>query len=329
MDTKHGGMDRRDFLRTGAVATATALASRHLAAAPAGPTVTIVRDKTKKVIDGSTVDAAIAQKLVDQAVMKLAGKDDVAKAWAAFVGPKDKVAIKFNGLFRNATTHPEVVMAAVKGMVLAGVDPANIVVWDRDARALKTANMPDEFAGAKAQFTEEKFRKETDAKYSASMKAGPVETRLSKILTEEMDVLVNMPALKTHGIAGMSGALKNHLGSVPNPSSFHKDNCRYVADISALEPIKSKTRICICDALYGSFDRGPRYSPRHRWDYYGIVASADPVAMDTVLGDIIRAKRVEEGLSPFLKPHVHVERAAELGLGCGDLAKINRVEMDV
>jgi hypothetical protein len=38
---------------------------------------------------------------------------------------------------------------------------------------------------------------------------------------------------------------------------------------------------------------------------------------------------VAAGVSPYLKPLVHIERAAELGLGCADLAKILRVEADV
>jgi uncharacterized protein (DUF362 family) len=324
-------LDRRDFLRTGAAATAAALAGPRLARAADGPTVAIVRDKTKSVIKGRTVDAAIAQKLVDQAVMAVAGKDDVAKAWAAFVSPKDKVAVKFNGLFRDATTHPEVVIAVCKGMIAAGVKPENILVYDRDQRAFNTAGFKEGVGGTNAVVkpTEQNFGKATDASYAPGVKAGPVDTRLAKVLAEEATVLVNVPMLKSHRLAGMSGALKNHLGSVPNPRDFHRDGCRYVGDINALPPIKDKTRICICDALAGNYDRGPQYSPRHRWDYCGIIACTDSVALDTILGDVIRAKRVEAGMSPFLRPHLHVERAAELGLGCADLKKIQKVEQSI
>ncbi len=48
------------------------------------------------------------------------------------------------------------------------------------------------------------------------------------------------------------------------------------------------------------------------------------------LADIIKAKRVEKGLpKPYHNAIKHVERAAELGLGVADLAKINRVEAEV
>ena len=134
-------LDRRDFLRTGAAATAVALSGARLAHAATGPTVAIIRDKTKTVVQKRTIDAAIAQKLVDQALMTIAGKDDVAKAWGTFVTPKDKVAVKFNGLFKNAATHPEVVIAICKGMIAAGVKPENILLYDRDQRAFTTAGL--------------------------------------------------------------------------------------------------------------------------------------------------------------------------------------------
>ena len=45
--------------------------------------------------------------------------------------------------------------------------------------------------------------------------------------------------------------------------------------------------------------------------------------------DILKAKRVEKGLAPYHKDIKHIERAAELGIGIADLAKINRVEAEV
>ncbi|MBM4038033.1 MAG: DUF362 domain-containing protein [Planctomycetes bacterium] len=324
----HGQLlDRRGFLQTGAAAaTAAMLAGGRFAhAAPAGPMVAILRDKSKKAIADSAVDAALVQKLVDAAVMKLSGKDDAAKAWGAYVSPKDKVAVKFNGLFDRATTHPEVIAAVTSGLVKAGVNPANIVAYDRDDRAFTIAKVKvvRDGDGPRAYATGQDL--------GPKVKAGPVDTQLSKILLDA-DVVINVPIMKTHGLAGVTGALKNHLGSIPVPNArdFHRDTCQYVADLNALEPIKAKTRLCICDALYGVFDKGPQLQNlANRWDYYGIVASVDPVAMDAVLADIIKAKRVEKGLTPYHKEIKHVERAAELGLGVANLAKISRVEAEV
>jgi uncharacterized protein (DUF362 family) len=318
------GVNRRDFLARSAVAATALAAGRGLVrAAEAKPMVVVVRDKSQSSIDRFTPNAEVVQRLVDQAVMRLAGKDDVAKAWATFVSPKDKVAVKFNGLFRRATTHPEVIDAACAGMVKAGVDPANITVYDRKSRDFKTTGFDGE--GRRNGYR----LRATDGDYGPSLNAGPVGTRLTKILAEA-DVLVNVPMLKSHVRCGVTGALKNHLGTVPNAGAFHKDCCAAIADLNALGPIKDKTRVCLCDGLYGLFDGGPAFrGDRCRFDYHGILAATDPVAMDAVVEAIIRAARVAKGLKPHLNDPKHIARAADLGLGEADLARIDRVEMQI
>ena len=120
-----GILGRREFLAATTAGAAAFLANQNLArSAPKGPTVVIVRDKTRKAIDGLAVDAAIVQRLVDTAVMTLAGKTSIAEAWAKFVTAKDRVAVKPNTLFPRAATHPEVVRAITDGLVNAGVTPA-------------------------------------------------------------------------------------------------------------------------------------------------------------------------------------------------------------
>ncbi|HUT34450.1 MAG TPA: DUF362 domain-containing protein [Planctomycetota bacterium] len=317
------GLNRREFLVQSAAATATLLAARGIGlAAPGGPTVVIVRDKTKKVIENFEVDAKIAQALVDKAVMTLAGKDDVTKAWAAYVRPKDKVAIKFNGLFARATTHGEVINAITDGLLKAGVEPGNIVVYDRsDGDAAKS--------GLKISRDPKIIQVVgTGGNLGPDVKAGSIGTKLSKHLLDA-DVLINVPIMKSHHRCSSTGALKNHLGSIPNAGSFHADCCAAIANLNTLGPIKEKTRLCIADALYSLYDGGPGFQPRSRFDYFGVLAATDPVAIDAVMDDILRAKREEKGLSPHNNKPIHIARAAELGLGQADLKNINRVDVEV
>ncbi len=316
-------VNRRQFLVQGGVAAAAAWAtSGTTLAAPGGPTVVIVRDKTKKVIDNYNVDAAIVQQLVDKAVTALSGKDDIAKAWAAYVSPKDKVAIKFNGLFARSVTHGEVINAITAGLIKAGVEPGNIVVYDRaDGDAAKS--------GLKVSRDPKGVRvMGIGGTLGPDVKAGSITTKLSKLLLDA-DVLISVPIMKSHNRCSITGALKNHLGSIPNAGNFHDNYCAAIADLCALAPIKDKTRICIADALYSFYDAGPEFQPRTRWDYYGVLAAADPVAIDAVMDDIIKAKRLEKGLSPNNNKPIHIARAAELGLGQADLKSINRLEVEV
>ncbi len=316
-------VNRRGFLLQGSVAAAAVWATRGTPlAAPAGPTVVVVRDKTQKVIDNFKVDAAIVQQLVDKAVMSLSGKDDVAKAWAAYVSPKDKVAIKFNGLFERSVTHGEVINGITAGLIKAGVEPGNIVVYDRaDGDAAKS--------GLKVSRDPKGVRvMGIGGTLGPDVKVGTITTKLSRLLLDA-DVLISVPIMKSHNRCSITGALKNHLGSIPNAGSFHDNCCAAIADLCALGPIKDKTRLCIADALYSFYDAGPEFHPDRRWDYFGVLAATDPVAIDAVMDDIIKAKRLEKGLPPHNNKPIHIARAAELGLGQADLKGINRLDVAI
>jgi len=317
----HRGINRREFLASGAAAALLAGATPSRAA-EAKPDVVIVRDKSRSVIKGFQVDATIAKRLVDKAVMTLAGEGDLAKAWRKFVDPNDKVAVKFNGLFRRATTHPQIIRAVTDGLLGAGVKPENITLFDRADKDIRTAglNLKPQGPGVRVLGT--------GRNYGPSTKAGPVTTSLSNLLLEA-DVLINVPILKSHVRCGITGALKNHLGTVPNAGAFHNDYCSAIADLNALDPIKQKTRLCIADALYGLFDGGPQFRPNCRWDYCGVIASADPVALDATFVEIIKAERIERGLKPHHNDPKHIARAAELGLGQADLKRVRRLELEV
>ncbi len=320
---RQGRARGREFLVQGAAATAGLLAARGIGlAAPGGPTVVIARDKSKKAIEGFQADAKIVQALVDKAVMALSGKDEVAKAWGVYVRPKDKVAIKFNGLFEHAATHGEVINAITAGLIQAGVEPGNIVVYDRSDGDAKKSGLKLSRDPKAIQVVG------TGGNLGPDVKAGTVGTKLSKHLLDA-DVLINVPIMKSHVRCSSTGALKNHLGSVHNAGSFHDNCCAAIADLNALAPIKEKTRICIADALYSFYDAGPEFRPRTRFDYFGVLAATDPVAIDAVMDDIIRAKREEKGLSPHNNKPIHIARAAELGLGQADLKSITRTEIEV
>lgn len=315
------GMNRREFLASGTAVALLASATPSLAA-EAKPDVVIVRDKSRKVVQGFQVDAAIAKRLVDKAVTSLAGEEDLAKAWRKFVDPKAKVAVKFNGLFRRATTHPQVIKAVTEGLVEAGVKPENITVYDRADKDLRTSGLALKPQGPGVRVLG------TGRNYGPKVKAGPVATSLSQHLLEA-DVLVNLPMLKSHVRCGITGALKNHLGTVPNAGAFHNDCCAAIADLNTLAPIKEKTRICIADALYALFDGGPGFRANCRWDYCGVIASVDPVAMDATFDEIITKKRIEKGLRPHHNDPKHIARAAQLGLGQADLKKVRRLEVEI
>ena len=70
---------------------------------------------------------------------------------------------------------------------------------------------------------------------------GSVGSRLSKILTERCDALINVPVLKDHDGAGVTIALKNMYGVIHNPNKYHPNGCNpYVADLNMLPAIRTQ-----------------------------------------------------------------------------------------
>jgi uncharacterized protein (DUF362 family) len=268
------------------------------------------------------VDPAVARKMIDRIVCRLTGKDSAADAWKVLFSPKEKIAIKVNCLYPPVTSNPETVQAMVDSMADAGFDPTRIIIFDRSDGDLSkcrfTVNKSSK--GAKCYGTTE---------YVLPVKVRGVDTKISRILADDVDALINVPVLKHHTISGITASLKNHLGTVPNPGALHPENCSRLAELNALDPIRKKTRLILLDAARGQCDRGPSFSPSHLSSYSGMMASTDTVAIDTIAAEEILAMRHKMDIQgPIRPPAKHIELSAKMGLGIGDLSGIDLVKLD-
>ena len=106
--------------------------------APTPSVVYSIRDPAA--IEKYRTDPAVVRRMVDRLLLSVTGQADVAKAWRSLVSPEDKIGIKISaaggGLF---TTHRDVVNAIVDGLVAAGHQRHDIVVWDRHLHGIKEA----------------------------------------------------------------------------------------------------------------------------------------------------------------------------------------------
>ena len=266
------------------------------------------------------VDPAAARKMVDSLVCGLTRKGSVSDAWKALFSSKEKIAIKVNCLFPPVTTNPDTVQVIVESMASAGFDPTRIIIFDRSDDDLQKCGfkLTDSPKGAKCYGTKD---------YVYPVKLSGVETKVSKILADEVDALINVPVLKHHEIAGITASLKNHLGTVPNPGDLHPENCSRLAELNALDPIRKKTRLILLDGARGQCDKGPSFSPTYMWNYSGMMASTDTVAIDTIAAREILAMRHKMGLEGPIRPPIrHIELAAKMGLGASDPAQIEVTE---
>ncbi len=336
------GISRREFLSRsiyGACGLAAAslglskLGVEKALAASGGATVVQVLS-SRAVAPGPLYNAPVVHKMVDKAVITLTGKDTAGAAWASLFSKDDTVGIKVSCIAgANCSTRPELVERIIGGLKFAGVKENNIIIFERHDRELVRAGFPVN----KGKTGVRSYGRRYPGYESQPVKLPnpEYEIYLSKVVTQEITALINVPILKTHIASGITCALKNHLGSIRNPAAIHRarNDMEGIGDLNAAAPLREKTRLIVCDALRPLYNKGPQDNPRYRWLYQGILASFDPVAMDVIGKEIIEAKRKEELGDEWPirlgREAYHIKRAAKVGVGQGDRAKINLVNVNL
>jgi len=340
--SKDSSGSRRDFLRHSlpgaALLCATggreALAAATPVMAESGATgakssVIVARDEQLRGT-GSAVDPQRMLALLDRAMQALTGRNQPVDAWRKLVRPGETVGLKVNTLGgRGISSNVHLVAAICQRLLLAGVRPADIVVWDRESSELERAGFHLAIGGDRVQcYGTDRIGYEDDL--SAF---GSVGSLLSKILTQRSSLLINVPVLKDHDGAGVTIALKNMYGVIHNPNKYHPEGCNpYIADVNMLPEIRSRMRLTICDATTAIYEGGPGYKPEHCWNANTLLVSTDPVALDFTGWQIIERKRAEKGLktleAEMRAPHYIATAAdAEHRLGTNDPKKILLVEV--
>ena len=167
----------------------------------------------------------------------------------------------------------------------------------------------------------------TEAIKAAGVPADKIQSvQGKKDLVAQCTALVSLPALKAHTLTGIGTVLKNYITFGSKPArEFHKENNGGIGSIWLEPAVKGKTRIIIIDALRPLCAAGPQKDPKFSWNYNGLIAGTDPVALEAVALKIIMAKRKEiKGADWELTPPPLCVAAAdkEYKLGTSDLAKI-------
>jgi uncharacterized protein (DUF362 family) len=327
---------RRDFLSKCLTGAAILRASGRIplvAAAEQGSTagksrVVIARDAMSHGT-GTSLDSGRVLSLLDRSMQVLFNLDNPTEPWKKLVHPGEKAGLKVNALGgRGLSSNLQLVEAICERLQEAGIKASDIVIWDRDTDELEHSGFLVATGGNHVQcFGTDRVGYEEDL-----VTYGTVGSRLSKILTERCDVLINVPVLKDHDGAGITAALKNMYGVIHNPNKYHPNGCNpYVADVNMLPEIRRKMRLTICDATTASYEGGPGYKPQYAWKNNALVVSQDPVALDYIGWQIIERKRAEKGLKTLdadgRAPHYIATAAdAQHRLGTNDPKRIAMVE---
>jgi uncharacterized protein (DUF362 family) len=281
---------------------------------------------------GSTINQAIVQTMTDRAIIKLTGISNLGAAYESlFPGIIDShvIALKINCLFGTMSTHPQVATTITNGLsqMFSGTyNPNKIIIYDNQDGliAARGYTIYAGSSGVRCFGTDH-----SGVGYETStIPVGSTTSRLSKIITQYAQYLVNVPILKDHSISQISLSMKNHYGTVNNPGSLHGNECNpYIPDVNKAAAIKDKTKLIVLDALFGCYNGGPDHSPN--FTYNAIIVSTDPVAIDCIGRDIINEQRGLHGLSQYDPQYIHTAAGVGYSLGNDNPANISVERVDL
>lgn len=333
--------DRREFLKeVAAGAVLVGSGSKFAVAAVSGENAG--RSKSKIVIardpelhgagaaKSAQPDPQRVQNLLDRAIAAYTGHSKPVAAWKSLV-PTDKViGLKVNGLgSKGIATHPALILAVAERLQQAGVKPGNIIVFDQNVHFLQSCGMTVNTDPAKLRA----YSSDVAGWDDEPSTWGVAHIRLTRIVSRDCDIIINMPILKDHEGAGVTFAMKNFYGVVDKPFTLHDNHCNpAVADLNTIPAIRDKVRLTIGDAMSSVYDGGPNFRPERLWYPNTLLIGQDRVALDTIAWEMIDRKRAEEGL-PSLeaagRPPHYIAAAADpsRGLGTNDPKRIQRIEI--
>jgi uncharacterized protein (DUF362 family) len=318
-----------------------------------GQAVRVHADKSIDPASGK-IDRDTVRQMLSSGIRALTGDAHDDDAWARFVTPSDVVGIKVNcsGAPRIRST-PELVGAIADCVIAAGVPPANIWIYERFESQLVTVpyrSFVPEAVHIHAAETDRGSILGYDPKvYVETDFFGEDDTRsnLTRIVSEKLTKIINVPNMKEHQASGVTGCLKNiaygNFSNVARSHRFEKTNTySFIGTLASVEPVRSRVVLAVMDGLAGVWHAGPfSNNPRFRFYPRELMIGTDPVTMDRELTGIIEAKRKEEGANSifdqsreqlgnnsdprknaYIREAGHVEYAGKLGLGVFDAEKI-------
>ena len=329
--------NRRDFLKTAATGAALLSSQRNLGLAaildhPAGTVkskVIVARDAALHNASRQLDEKRVIN-LLDRAMASYTGRDKPVEAWKHIV-PVDKViGLKVNGLGgKGISTHAVLVMAICERLQQAGVQPGKIIIWDRNARDIQACGLTIQTDPSKVRC----FGSDTGGYEEQPVSFGSANVRLAKILSRECDMVINLPILKDHELAGVTFSMKNMYGVVQRPNELHANGCNpSVADLNCVPAIREKVRFTIGDAMTSVYNGGPGFHPEHLWQPNALIVGEDRVAVDHTAWQMIEHKRAEVGMKSLEsvgRPPRYIATAADADhkLGFNDPQRIHLQEV--
>jgi hypothetical protein len=333
---------RRDFIRKSAIGIMgiSLTARTYPLFVNARNKVVVVRHKDVFGPDGHAGQKLVVA-MVNRGITELTEAENLRNAWLPFFQPQDIIGMKINAISFKGLTHtplashyPVLTQAIISSCAEAGIKENQFVIWDRsDSELVNLGYTPDKDPERLRIFGTYKHHHGGDGLgfHPELHPVGKKSTRISRILTDICTTMINVPVIKPHPLAGITAALKNHYGTIDNPSSFHLGACTDpgIPEINAIPVIRNKQKLVICNALQSIYKGGISWKPANAWPYGGIILGTDPVAVDKVCLKIINEKRLLSDKDAIDNRARHILMSEQLGIGVANLDKIDLVEIEM
>jgi len=277
-------------------------------------------------------DGREVQAMLDLALRRAFDVEKPEEAWRAlFPDPTEVVGLKVNAVAGRGgvNTSPEMVRAITRGLGLAGIPKENILVFERSHEELTSVGFvlnPDG-PGVRVLGTNSLFRSFQHAPQALTVAGQPV--RLVQMV-RLCSAIINCSVAKHHGSSGYTGALKNWYGVIEQPSRFHRDlnSASFIPEVAALEPIRTRVRLTVIEALRSQCERGPHVAREWQFTPRAVMVGTDQVALDAIGMRLVAEERRRRGL-PSLpetgREPTYITVAASRGLGRSDPATIEHL----
>jgi uncharacterized protein (DUF362 family) len=295
----------------------------------------------------------IVREMVNRLVLAVTGQPDIAKAWGSLVSPSDRVGIKISAAGGELfTTHHDIVNAIVDGLAAAGHPRGSIIVWDRslggikeagyrpavdgyqvkavaphdgyDAKAMQSAPVVGKLVWGDFEYVGDtgKMPLLADAEATSNM------SHFSKIISGEVDKVINVPVMSVSETNGIAGCIYNM--TIPNIDNWRRfaQGSRFgaesLAEIYANPLVAKKVVFNLMDGLLAQYAGGPQPQPNYAVHHATLYASRDPVALDAIALKRLEEWRKRGSLRPVGPVAAYIDFASQLGLGN---SATNRIEI--
>lgn len=276
----------------------------------------VIDIRSPRVVNESFVDDLVLSDMLDLALRKLTDSKDPAGGWRQILGDARRIVVKFNSVGANVLGTNEVMAnVLVHSLAAAGYGTDRVALIETPAympRRLKS-RIPAGGWGPPIRLGRRLEKLEPLANY-----------------VHEADAIINVALLKTHQIAGMSGCMKNLSHAViRRPARYHDHGCSpYVPQVVASQPVSSRLKLNIVNALRIIVDHGPDARREDVSAYGGLLVSFDPLAIDEIGLSILAVERRRRKLPAGLRVP-YLAAAAEMEIGHWRPGEVERVAVEL